>query len=123
MSEGLQSRQSLSRAWAQTPGVLGKSSKKKKKKEKITEIWTACLRAVKWLPCPAPSLRNHKQDIKEGSESQKNKSQEREKQETRGTPEIKVVVLAKTHGWLRLRLNREPLSNLLPLVQRPLERP
>lgn len=96
MSEGLQSRQSLSRAWAQTPGVLGKSSKKKK--EKVTEVWTACLRAAKWLACPGPSLRNHKQDIKEDSESQKNKSQEREKQETQGTPEIKVVVLAKTHG-------------------------
>lgn len=40
------------------------------------------MRAAKWLPCPAPSLRNHKQDIREGSESQKNKSQEREKQET-----------------------------------------
>lgn len=94
MSEGLQSRQSLSRAWAQTPGVLGQSSKE----EKITEVWTACLRAAKWLPCPAPSLRNRKQDIKEGSESQKDKSQEREKQETRGTLEIKVVVLAKTRG-------------------------
>lgn len=94
MSEGLQSRQSLSRAWAQTPGVLGQSSKK----EKVTEVWTACLRTAKWLLWPAPSLRNRKQDIKEGSESQKNRSQEREKQETQGTPEIKVVVLAKTHG-------------------------
>ena len=98
MSEGLQSRQSLSRAWAQTRSSGKITKKKKKEKEKVTEVWTACLRAAKWLACPAPSLRNHKQDIKEDSESQKNKSQEREKQETRGTPEIKVVVLAKTHG-------------------------